>query len=353
MHEPTAGRRNERPIVIALGGNALMKRGESADAETQKTNVDDAAIALAAIALEHNLVVTHGNGPQIGLLALQAASYEGVTPYPLDVLGAETQGMIGYLIEQSLRNHLQNRPTATLLTQTVVDPEDPAFLDPTKFIGPVYSEAHAHKLAAERRWVVKRDGPWWRRVVPSPEPTGIVEMQTIRLLVDTGVVVICSGGGGIPVIKRGAGLHGVEAVVDKDLSASLLARELQAQKLIMLTDVPAVFLSYGTPEQVAIKSTGSAALRSLELPAGSMGPKVEAACRFVEETGGTAIIGRLQDAAQIVRGQAGTIVTAGGAPSETMSSNSIASTRLLRRSRTSPSHGTSIVNSRVNVAERR
>lgn len=327
-----------------------MRRGESAGAEIQKANVDDAATGLAAIASDHDLVVTHGNGPQIGLLALQAESYEVVPPYPLDVLGAETQGMIGYLIEQSLRNHLPSRPTATLLTQTIVDPEDRAFLDPTKFIGPVYSEADARKLATERGWTVKRDGSWWRRAVPSPQPAEIVEIETIRLLVDRGVLVICSGGGGIPVIKRGAELHGVEAVVDKDLSASLLARELKAQKLIMLTDVPAVFLDYGTPQQAAITSTGSAALRSLDLPAGSMGPKVEAACRFVEDVGGTAVIGRLQDTDQIVRGQAGTIVTAGPAPLETTSS-----INTLRRDESPTSHSRemSIVNPMLDLTGRR
>ena len=309
---------NRRPLVVALGGNALMKRGESADSETQRSNVDDATAGLAAIANPHAIVITHGNGPQIGLLALQAASYPDVRPYPLDVLGAETQGMIGYLIEQSLRNHLPGRATATLLTQTLVDGSDDAFLNPTKFIGPVYSEADAQRLSTERGWVVKRDGSLWRRVVPSPEPTEIVELDTIRLLVDAGVLVICSGGGGIPVVKKGLGLHGVEAVVDKDLAAGLLARQLGAKGLIMLTDVPTVFLQYGTPDQVAIHSAGSEALRRLALPAGSMGPKVEAACRFVEATGQTAVIGSLQDAEQIVRGQAGTIVSAGSAPLRTL-----------------------------------
>ena len=308
---------DRRPLVVALGGNALMKRGESADAETQRSNVDDAAAGLAAIADPHAIVVTHGNGPQIGLLALQAASYPEVSPYPLDVLGAETQGMIGYLIEQSLRNHLPGRATATLLTQTLVDGEDGAFLNPTKFIGPVYPEAEAQRLAADRGWLVKRDGNWWRRVVPSPEPTEIVELDTIRLLVDAGVLVICSGGGGIPVVKKGLGLHGVEAVVDKDLAASLLARQLKAKGLIMLTDVPAVFLQHGTPDQVAIHSAGIETLRGLALPAGSMGPKVDAACRFVEASGQPAVIGSLQDAAQIVRGQAGTLVSAGAAPLRT------------------------------------
>ena len=308
---------DRRPLVVALGGNALMKRGESADAETQRSNVDHAAAGLAAIADQHAIVVTHGNGPQIGLLALQAASYPEVRPYPLDVLGAETQGMIGYLIEQSLRNHLPGRATATLLTQTLVDRNDGAFLNPTKFIGPVYPETEALRLSAERGWVVKRDGSWWRRVVPSPEPTEIVELDTIRLLVDAGVLVICSGGGGIPVVKQGLGLHGVEAVVDKDLAASLLARQLLAKRLIMLTDVPAVFLHYGTPEQVEIRGAGSETLRGLTLPAGSMGPKVEAACRFAEATGQSAVIGSLQDAAAILKGEAGTLVSAGTAPLKT------------------------------------
>ncbi len=294
-------------IVAALGGNALLRRGESPDAATQQRNIDTAVRALAALAQQHELVVTHGNGPQVGLLALQSAAYGDVAPYPLDVLGAESEGMIGYLVEQGLENALPGRRVATLLTQVVVDAGDPAFARPTKPIGPVYDAETAATLARERRWAVAADGPGFRRVVASPEPREIVELEAIRLLVEAGIVVVCTGGGGIPVTRNGA-LHGVEAVIDKDLAAALLAAELGADFLLLLTDVAAVEADWGSPSARPIREAAPAELRASTFAAGSMGPKVEAACRFVERTGGTAGIGALADAGEIVAGRRGTII---------------------------------------------
>jgi len=296
-------------VVVALGGNALLRRGEPAEAGLQRHNVARAARAVADLAAEHEVVVTHGNGPQVGLLALQSASYPDVRPYPLDVLGAESEGMIGYLVEQGLQNLLPARDLATLLTQTVVDASDPAFAAPSKPVGPVYGEAEARRLAAERGWSIAPDGASWRRVVPSPEPQEIVELRAIRVLVEAGVLTICAGGGGIPVVRaRGGGLAGVEAVVDKDLAAALLARELGAGALLLLTDVGAVERDHGTPAARPIGEAAPAELRALDLPAGSMGPKAEAAARFVDATGGVAGIGALEDAGAILRGTAGTVV---------------------------------------------
>ncbi|MCC6223657.1 MAG: carbamate kinase [Thermoleophilia bacterium] len=298
-------------IVAALGGNALVRRGEPADAAVQRRNVEAAARSVAAVAREHELVVTHGNGPQVGLLALQAEAYRDVPAYPLDVLGAESEGMIGYLLEQALANELPDRDVATLLTQVVVDPADPAFDRPTKPVGPVYDEAEARRLAAERGYAIARDGRGFRRVVPSPEPVGIVELRAIRVLVEAGVLAICVGGGGIPVCRDRAGrLSGAEAVIDKDLSAALLARLLGAALLLLLTDVPGVARGFATPAAEQLRRVTPAELRRLDLPAGSMGPKAEAACRFVEATGAVAAIGALGDARAIVRGEAGTIVVA-------------------------------------------
>ncbi|HEX2376670.1 MAG TPA: carbamate kinase [Gaiellales bacterium] len=299
--------------VVALGGNALLRRGEPAEASHQQANVRTAAASLAVLGETHRLVVTHGNGPQVGLLALQAEAYDDVRPYPLDVLGAETEGMIGYLLDQALLNVLpEGSRVATLLTQTVVDPADPAFAVPSKPIGPVYEPAEGERLARERGWTVRPDGPYVRRVVASPQPADIVEIETIRLLLDAGVLVVCAGGGGIPVTSSGAGLAGVEAVVDKDLSAALLAEKIGADFLLMLTDVPEVQAGWGTPEARSIRLASPQELRGMDFAAGSMGPKVEAACRFAERTGGRAGIGRLDQAAAILRGEAGTIVAGAG-----------------------------------------
>jgi carbamate kinase len=297
------------PIVVALGGNALLRRGEPTDAATQRRNVTRAMTSLAALAARAPLVVTHGNGPQVGLLALQAAAYDDAEPYPLDVLGAETEGMIGYLLEQELRNVLPGREVATLLTQVVVDPDDPAFTRPTKPIGPTYSERAASELRRARGWTVDRDGSSWRRVVASPEPRQVVELSTIRLLLAAGTVVICVGGGGIPVtVVDGQVLRGVEAVIDKDLAAALLAVELDAGALLLLTDVTAVQDGWDTGEPRPIRRATPDELRARELAAGSMGPKVEAASRFAEKTGRAAAIGALDEAALLLDGVHGTAV---------------------------------------------
>jgi len=299
-----------RRLVVALGGNALLRRGEPLTADVQRRHAAEAMEAVAALAAEHDVVLTHGNGPQVGLLALQAAAYSDVSPYPLDILGAESEGMIGYVLEQELRNRLPGRTAVTVLTQVVVDPADPAFAAPTKPIGPIYTEEQARRLEQELGWTTARDGEHFRRVVPSPEPLEIVELSAIRMLVEAGAVVVCTGGGGIPVTMSGSGLlRGVEAVIDKDLAAALLARRLGADFLLMLTDVPAVMRGWGTQQAQAIARATSLELRELEFASGSMGPKVEAACRFVEATGATAAIGALEDALRIVAGDAGTIVT--------------------------------------------
>ncbi len=295
-------------VVAALGGNALLRRGESADAGTQRRRVEDAAVSLAEIAREHDLVVTHGNGPQVGLLALQAESYSAVPPYPLDVLGAESEGMIGYLLEQALGNHLPQACVATLLTQVVVDRNDPAFAAPSKPIGPVYDEQEAQRLHAERGFAVARDGERWRRVVPSPEPRQIVELEAIRLLVEAGVIVVCVGGGGVPVALDDAGaLHGVEAVIDKDLAAALLARQLSADALLLLTDVRCIELDFDTPRARPLRRATPEQLRALDLARGSMAPKAEAAARFAS-AGGRAVIGALEDASELLDGERGTVV---------------------------------------------
>ncbi len=296
-------------VVIALGGNALIKRGQPPEVEIQRQNIKLAAKAIAEVAQEHRVVVTHGNGPQVGLLAMQGESYQGVKPYPLDVLDAETEGAIGYLIEQELCNQLPEQQIVTLLTQIEVDIHDPAFTCPSKPIGAVYSETKAKQLAKERGWAIAPDGNVYRRVVPSPEPKRILELPTIRLLVKVGALVVCAGGGGIPVVVTPAGsIRGVEAVIDKDLATALLATELQADALLLLTDVDGVYANWNTPEAKLIKRTTPQQLRNYSFAPGSMQPKVEAVCRFVEATGGMAGIGKLGDAAGILKGERGTIV---------------------------------------------
>ncbi len=301
-------------IVVALGGNALLRRGQKPDADVQEENVRRAVEALAPLAAEHELVLTHGNGPQVGVLALQSASDPNLTtPYPFDVLGAQTQGMIGYWLLQAMQNRLPGREVAAIINQTLVDAGDPAFADPTKFVGETYTRAEAERLAAERGWEVRPDGAGWRRVVGSPRPQRVVETQLIRLLLESGALVVCAGGGGVPVVRDDTGhLQGVEAVVDKDLTSAVLAESLDADFLMVLTDVPNVMRDFGTADQTAIFRTTPGVLRSIDFAAGSMGPKVDAACRFVELTGGTAAIGTLEDVAAILRGSAGTIVTPTG-----------------------------------------
>jgi carbamate kinase len=300
-------------VVVALGGNALLRRGQPMSVENQRENVRTACDRLAPIAAHHELVVSHGNGPQIGLLALEEAAYEETPDAPLDVLGAETQGMIGYLIEQELGNRLPfEKPLATLLTMIEVDPADPAFGDPTKPVGPIYSSAEAEKLAAEQGWVFKRDGDSMRRVVPSPKPQRIFEHRPIRWLLDQGCVVICAGGGGIPTCYTdGRQLRGVEAVIDKDHASGLLARDIGADMLVMATDAPAVFVSFGKPDQRAVTHAHPDALAELhrEFAAGSMLPKVIAACEYARATNKPAVIGALTDIEAMVAGSAGTRVS--------------------------------------------
>jgi carbamate kinase len=299
-------------VLVALGGNALLKRGEPMTAEVQRANVRTAAKALAPVAADHQLVLSHGNGPQVGLLALQAAAYTEVEPYPLDVLGAQTEGMIGYLIEQELGNLLPaDVPFASLLTMIEVDADDPAFADPTKFVGPIYDDERANALAAEKGWAFKRDGEHLRRVVPSPAPKRIFEIRPIRWLLDRGTIVICAGGGGIPttwVPGEERTLTGVEAVIDKDLACELLAREVEADLFVMATDVDGVYEHWGTPQQRRLDRVTPTELRKQEFAAGSMGPKVEAAALFVEHGGRRAAIGTLADIERIVEGTAGTNV---------------------------------------------
>jgi len=294
-------------IVAALGGNALLRRGQPLDADVQHENVRGAAAVLAGLAGRHRLVIVHGNGPQIGLLALQSEAYRGVRAYPLDVLGAETEGMIGYLLERELANALTARQIVALLTQVVVDADDPAFAAPTKPIGPMYTEEEAKRLAAARGWVVAPDGSGWRRVVASPHPRAIVELAAIRILLDAGVIVVAAGGGGIPIVVDGSGVrHGVEAVVDKDWAAAVLADALGADALLLLTDVSAVQLSWGTPNARPVDRVSPNELAAVRFDPGSMGPKVDAACWFVSHSGKRAVIGAVSDALAMLRGEAGT-----------------------------------------------
>jgi carbamate kinase len=305
-------------IVVALGGNALLRRGEPASAESQRRNLQTATAALARIALDHSLVVTHGNGPQVGLLAMQSEAISDVDPLPLDILGAQTQGMIGYMIEDELRDALAGkREVATLLTQVEVDSDDPAFDEPSKPIGPVYDQSAARALAKQRDWKIARDGEYWRRVVPSPEPLRILEIHSVRLLLDANVVVICAGGGGVPVVADPTGgWRGVEAVVDKDLSAALLADQLDADVLLLLTDVEAVFEGWETDRAKQLRHATPEKLRKMSFAPGSMGPKVEAACRFVEAgrpdvraPKRSAYIGALANADEMLGGASGTRIT--------------------------------------------
>jgi len=299
-------------IVVALGGNALLKRGEPMTHDVQRANIQVAARALAPVAQLHQLVLAHGNGPQVGLLALQASAYKDVEAYPLDVLGAQTEGMIGYMIEQELGNLLPFVvPFATILTMVEVDPNDPAFQNPTKFVGPVYEKEDADRLKGEKGWVFKQDGAKWRRVVPSPLPKRIFEIRPVKWLLEKGTIVICAGGGGIPTMydpNKERWLTGIEAVIDKDLASELLAREVEADLFIIATDVDGIYLDWGKPEQRRLGKVTIQELRAHPFPAGSMGPKVAAAIQFVEKTGKRAAIGSLQDIEKIVAGEAGTNV---------------------------------------------
>jgi carbamate kinase len=298
-------------VVVALGGNALLKRDEEPTADNQRRNVREACKELAPLAKEHQLVITHGNGPQVGLLALQSASYEEAEEYPLDVLGAQTEGMLGYAIQQELGNLLPTESSlATILTMVEVDPDDPAFENPTKPIGLVYSEDEARRISKEKGWSISKDGSSWRRVVPSPEPHRIFELRPIHWLLEKGVTVICAGGGGIPTAYNSEGLlEGVEVVIDKDKASALLARQLGARLLILATDADGVYRDWGTESQELIQATTPEEISKMDFEPGSMGPKVEAACDFVMRTGERAVIGSLTDIAEMVEGKAGTQLT--------------------------------------------
>jgi carbamate kinase len=302
-------------VVAALGGNALLRRGQALTAENQRINARAACKALAPVARDHELVISHGNGPQVGLLALQGSAYKEVETYPLDVLDAQTEGMIGYIIQQELGNELPfEHHLATLLTMIEVDADDPAFANPTKPIGPLYDADEAKLLTAEKGWTFKPDGDSLRRVVPSPLPKRIFEIDVIKALLERGCVVICAGGGGIPTTytdepsPAGKRLVGVEAVIDKDLASALLAVDVGADVLAIVTDVDAVYSNWGTPEQRAIRRASPESLADAEFAEGSMGPKVRAACEFVERTRKRAVIGSIADTEAMVRGEAGTVV---------------------------------------------
>jgi len=296
---------------VALGGNALLQRGQALNAENQRENIRVAAKQLAEIHRNHQLIIAHGNGPQVGLLALMDAAYTAVDPYPLDVLGAETVGMIGYMIEQELGNIIPFEDhIVTVLTQILVDPQDPAFQKPSKHVGPIYDKTQADRLRDEKGWFMAEDGPHFRRVVPSPLPQKIIEINAIRMLVDNGVVVICAGGGGIPTAYDSERkLYGVEAVIDKDLASALLSRELDAEMFVMLTDVANVYTNFGTPQQRPIRAAHPDALEQMNFAAGSMGPKIRGACEFVRETGHSSAIGQLSDLVEIMEGEAGTLIS--------------------------------------------
>ena len=297
-------------IVVALGGNAMLQRGQPLEADIQKENIRKAAQVIAKVADKHQVILTHGNGPQVGLLALQNSAYDKVSPYPLDVLGAETAGMIGYMMNVEIRNLRPKLPIVTMVTETLVDHEDPAFKNPTKYVGPVYSKEEAERMAEEKGWQVKQDGEYYRRVVPSPKPQKVIEGNTVGHLSEQGALVICSGGGGVPVSLDSNGIYeGIEAVVDKDLTSAILAKQLNADALIIMTDVDAVCVNFGKPDQKKIHSATPDHMNEMDFPAGSMGPKIEAAADFVKQGGQYAAIGSLYDLEKIITGEAGTRIT--------------------------------------------
>ncbi|EKM23751.1 carbamate kinase [Vibrio sp. HENC-03] len=297
-------------IVVAVGGNALLQRGEVMSCENQQKSIAQTASSLAELSKNYRLVIVHGNGPQVGLLSLQNNAYKDCPPYPFDVLGAETQGMIGYLIQQGLNAAIEDRYTTTILTRIVVDENDPAVADPSKFIGPVYTEEQAKQLAEANHWVVKPDGSHWRRVVPSPKPQEILEIKAIKDLLEKEHLIICGGGGGAPVIEKDGAYVGFEAVIDKDMTAALIAEQIGAEHLLILTDGTHVCLNWGTPQEQKLENVTIEQMKQYSFPAGSMGPKVDACCQFVEKTGQSGHIGDLSFALEIIEGKSGTHIQA-------------------------------------------
>jgi len=298
---------NKKPIiVVAIGGNALLQRGEVMSYDNQIKNIDVATQALAKLSEDYRIVIVHGNGPQVGLLALQNLSYTDVPPYPLDVLGAETQGMIGYMMAQSMKKYMPTGKISTLLTQIAVDKNDDAFSNPNKFIGPIYDRITAQEKSREFGWNIKPDGEYWRRVVPSPYPKKIVEIDAIRTLLNADYTVICCGGGGCPILENEDGFSGVEAVIDKDLSAATLAKQLNADHFLILTDGDNVCVDWGKPTEVALYDVTVEELKQYTFAAGSMRPKVDACCAYTQETNGTGHIGSLHKAYEIMDGRSGT-----------------------------------------------
>ncbi|MEZ9720269.1 carbamate kinase [Vibrio splendidus] len=297
-------------IVVAVGGNALLQRGEVMSCQNQQKSIDKTASSLAALSKDYRLVVVHGNGPQVGLLSLQNDAYKDCPPYPFDVLGAETQGMIGYLIQQGLNAAIEDRFTTTILTRIVIDENDPAIADPSKFIGPVYTEEQAKQLAEANQWIVKPDGVHWRRVVPSPLPKEVLEIRAIKDLLEKEHLIICGGGGGAPVIEKAGAYFGFEAVIDKDMTAALIAEEIGAEHLLILTDGTHVCLDWGTPREEKLENVSVKEMKGYNFPAGSMGPKVDACCKFVQNTGKHGYIGDLSCALEIIEGTSGTHIQA-------------------------------------------
>lgn len=296
-------------LVIALGGNALLKRGAVLSAENQYQSIALIADAIGKLAKKYRIAIVHGNGPQVGLLALQNLAYRDVPPYPLDILVAESQGMIGYMLAQQLGAFHPAQPVSTLLTRVLVDSEDPAYREPSKFIGPVYEPQQQAELEKKYGWSMKLDGKYLRRVVPSPEPKKIIDIEAINLLLAKNHIVICNGGGGVPMVASAQGMIGSEAVIDKDLASALLAEALDADHLVILTDADAVYQHWGTPQQKAIRSATTKELAPMAIADGSMGPKIMAVSRFVQRSGKVAHIGALQDIESVLAGTAGTLIT--------------------------------------------
>ncbi|HCD7967799.1 TPA: carbamate kinase [Citrobacter amalonaticus] len=299
----------KKKLVIALGGNALLQRGEILSAENQQRSIQVFAQRVATLARDYQLVIVHGNGPQVGLLALQNAAYTESPAWPLDILVAESQGMIGAAIAQALTQNTGGCPVTTLMTRVEVDPQDEAFAAPGKYIGPVYQPDQQAELEQRYGWTMKADGQYIRRVVPSPIPQNILDGEAIQMLMEAGHTVICCGGGGVPVVAQGNGYVGTEAVIDKDLTTAVLANTINADHLLILTDADAVYEHWGTPQARALRHVTTEELAPFAAPDGAMGPKAAAVIQFVKQTGRSAFIGALKDAPQILTGEKGTCVT--------------------------------------------